>query len=51
MHSSSFSLGLVNEYVLVRQIMSEDDDIIAGPQKMSLRCPVSDSSIGVYMRT
>ena len=31
----------------VRQIMNEDDDIIAGPQKMSLRCPVCRSSISV----
>lgn len=26
---------------LVIQAMSDDDDIIAGPQKMSLKCPVS----------
>jgi len=25
----------------VQQSMIDDDDIIAGPQKMSLRCPVS----------
>lgn len=36
--------------VSVRQIMNEDDDIIAGPQKMSLGCPVCRSSISVSIQ-
>ena len=39
---SDFFLACMLIHVLaVQQSMIEDDDIIAGPQKMSLRCPVS----------
>ena len=35
----------------VVQALTEDDDIIAGPQKMSLKCPVScsfDAALGTF---
>ena len=34
----------------VKAAISEDDDIVAGPQKMSLKCPVSSSTLTLRVR-
>lgn len=33
---------------LVQDSLTEDDDIVAGPQKMSLKCPVSRGQIIIF---
>jgi len=31
---------MITDCFIVRQTLNEDEDIVAGPQKMSLKCPV-----------
>jgi len=42
---SSYLARSLTHLPVVKQSMIEDDDIVAGPQKMSLRCPVSVTAI------
>jgi hypothetical protein len=38
--SSDLQILALTVCLLVIESMTEDDDIVAGPQKMSLKCPV-----------
>ena len=42
-HFKRFEVLIV--ILLVAASLSEDDDIVAGPQKLSLKCPVCDQAI------